>query len=833
VLHYCSGQPLHNLSGVDRIVRGAIREDDLGGFGDVVAYRNEKPCGVIDILPEEEGAFSVRVLNHFYDPIFNRGLVLGTWAGFACTYIAPNNKCLSSVDWALGFVDSFDAQPEVDENGNHFSYQSARNNYWFALTAHAGAPGEVHLLQRNDLDAQERMYRWATLFRSLGDVIHLLQDTAQPQHTRNDYHGPGATSAQGAFEGYVNARALQNQAKLAGDYVRGFYFGEVDLPQLRLGVYPNVMFAAPQRFFTTRTASEGLDPTGRLGLADYSNRGFFTGGTLPGMTGDFYIKPELITSATYSLVKSTCLGLLHADSRIAATCGHYLHNVPDSVHPDYIDGLESGYSSDNAPLASQSIFTDRDVQSESVRTAMGLEELQVTADLAVPRAIGYSTGLIDYFFRGELVVTPPTGGIFAIVNHGTPHIANSGVPYLVSDSTKAFGFTKVRLRVQNTTKPVADPGLGSIEQTTGGANSKIVAVATYHRNACYRPDLAGEQTKDLSGTNHFPPNCQTYTPGSEETTIRTVAPEMSVSAEISVTPGMIDGTPASDREFDFSDDPIPVNATDVFIQVAYRGKLGQENDGIAVGNIDVSEPTYESVLAITDIPLQYQEDGSTWSWSPWTASPWAAYTSPLGHSSQHSVPDPVQDLAIDHIEICDGPWQIYLSSESEQLPEDHIVRIAALRDDQSHVIKSQVSFKGKFEGPSGVSTYTRSRGDVNQAMDELGNGFQLTYKSWLRGIAGTGGVANIPTCVDPYPLSDCPDYPSPEPSMSQLPPIFAEDKAEDSEAIGIVKLPGDSACTITADYGPYSIQKQTLHMFPKATSFRMRDGGKYSGAKGY
>jgi len=37
--------------------------------------------------------------------------------------------------------------------------------------------------------------------------------------------------------------------------------------------------------------------------------------------------------------------------------------------------------------------------------------------------------------------------------------------------------------------------------------------------------------------------------------------------------------------------PIPVEATDVYLQVVFRGKLGAEEDAIAVGFKDISEPT--------------------------------------------------------------------------------------------------------------------------------------------------------------------------------------------------------------------------------------------------
>ena len=35
---------------------------------------------------------------------------------------------------------------------------------------------------------EQRDRYWATTFRALGDIVHHLQDMAQPQHTRNDAH---------------------------------------------------------------------------------------------------------------------------------------------------------------------------------------------------------------------------------------------------------------------------------------------------------------------------------------------------------------------------------------------------------------------------------------------------------------------------------------------------------------------------------------------------------------------------------------------------------------------------------------------------------------------
>ena len=67
----------------------------------------------------------------------------------------------------------------------------------------------------------DRKAYWATTFRALGDVVHLIQDMAQPQHTRNDPHsGLGDlirswshfTGHGSVYEHYIDARAAGDRA---------------------------------------------------------------------------------------------------------------------------------------------------------------------------------------------------------------------------------------------------------------------------------------------------------------------------------------------------------------------------------------------------------------------------------------------------------------------------------------------------------------------------------------------------------------------------------------------------------------------------------------------
>ena len=99
----------------------------------------------------DEDAPPWRVLNHFYDPINQTGMVFG----------------VPSPEWAF--------EPSGDEPSQSHSYPDARWALYRGLTA---------------ADPNERSRELGHAFYALGHVIHLIQDLAQPQHTRNDAHLP-------------------------------------------------------------------------------------------------------------------------------------------------------------------------------------------------------------------------------------------------------------------------------------------------------------------------------------------------------------------------------------------------------------------------------------------------------------------------------------------------------------------------------------------------------------------------------------------------------------------------------------------------------------------
>lgn len=618
------------------LLRGAVREDDNDAILPVIGWysgdhRDPDPFGPI-----------LRATRHFYDPLYDRAF---DYPDYCATY-----TCMKSIAWALGRTNPLMPGSDVDDTSrrNHFSWQDARNNYWWALVLKRDRQGDGYDSGDAVLDGFERMTRWTSTINDLGHVIHLVQDAGQPQHVRNDAHGPPLavawpeSEADAAFEAYTDYRVLGNRsAALAttpgpGNPLRRMHDDTLptqnNLPAIWLGspnYYPgggdHVQFSTPVKFFTTRHIETGGDDTSlrnRRGLADLANRSFFTAGTLPGFrecqppgtsgcvptAGPTYpLPPNDLSASDYTEVAVP--SGLRVHGRVVHLA-EYAYSITDPVAPNYDHSVRTlAAYGDKVPLVTKGIWHDiipDDLQPqflESTGYLITYNNMRYTADVLVPRAVGYSAGLIDFFFRGRLEVTPIDQAIFAVLNQGDPHTMDAnGYPRKTGDPTKVFGFESVRLRVRNVTADIIESGTGTtVPQVTGGASSRLVAIARYHRNACYKPDMSGERVQAFSGAI-TEPACATNLP------VRTPYQEISVSAPLTLAVGELDGTTPVEKQFDFSADPIPVNATDLFIQVAYRGKLGDEPDGVAVGIYDVSEPTFAVAWNNTD----YFWNGTSW-----------------------------------------------------------------------------------------------------------------------------------------------------------------------------------------------------------------------------
>lgn len=458
---------------------------------------------------------ATRVRNHFYNPLNDAGLFTGVLQG------AP------SPDWALE-----DRSEDADQ---WFSYADAKRYFWEALRP------------ASEIDRQRDL---ALTFRSLGHVVHLVQDAAQPQHTRNDVHAGlqcpwtlGLLGPKSAYESHVEAIAQQIP-----------YSG-----------YPNVVLSAPREYWD--------DGYGR-GIAEFSNRSFVSWQT------NFSGPPDQLQPAPdFPLPDGT--GAIELTEDITnLEPGSPLHGVMHFISTPFEDRY-LGIAGRNPRTSVHMLFTEELSASSLLRRyTLNRFTYEAARELLVPRAVGYSAGLIDHFFRGRLAISAPDSFAYAVASYA----GDTG------------SFTKMKMKIRNVT---AD------EETDRGT---VQAIVRYRFGGPVDPLVV---PWDYPGEARY-----------------------AVSAPLDLVVTRED----QEVEFDFSASPIPASISDVSLVVAYRGPLigaqATEQDAIVFGGKDVYEPEliavgnamdydcYGDVLYDTDgLPADQRDpsgDGQQDLFGPWS-----------------------------------------------------------------------------------------------------------------------------------------------------------------------------------------------------------------------
>src|SRR3989442_4630698 len=191
--------------------------------------------GTIDVLVQDGAEFednNIRSRSHFYDPLTNEAIS-------ALGHTSP--------DWALEDRDTYLLQND--------SFRSTRQFFLKALTSQS---------------KEAREEAWGRTFQGLGQVIHHLQDMAQPQHVRHDKHLdlPIVTlpviEDPSLYEEYTQQDTPQNNVRARLFPFFGGYapvYGDADT---------TTTFNTPRSFWHTDDGK---------GIADYTNRGFVSAGT--------------------------------------------------------------------------------------------------------------------------------------------------------------------------------------------------------------------------------------------------------------------------------------------------------------------------------------------------------------------------------------------------------------------------------------------------------------------------------------------------------------------------------------------------------------------------
>jgi hypothetical protein len=414
-----------------------------------------------------------------------------------------------------GFKGLFQAAPDWALDGSNnptWSIPGTRDSMFGALT---------------NTDPIVRPKQMRDTFRGVGQFTHLLQDMAQPQHVRDDNHFSLTEQFYYLFPDYSRYEKRTLWLNQVGLLNFGNY-GSVDLPDYR-------------SYWTA---------AGGKGLAQFVNLNFVSEHT--NLDGSKYSQPT---------------GTLLQEEVIPQVVSIFGTVVATNVTVQYVsntftDNYQGGSGTNNR-LSTFSLFDFQSMQTVGRHVySLNNANHDTYAALLIPRAVGYSAGLMKRFFRGRLEITPPDDGVYGVVDHSATH---------QTDPLGGFvGFDTVKLKVANTSPNGETMDAG-----------KVVAVAKFHRNGCYKDDLTGEFPPSLA------PPCPNY---------RTNDEEIVVSAPMN---GVAIGAAAQPLTFTFPQQ-IPINATDLYVQVVYQGKLGGEDSAVVVATHDVSEATYLSLFNSTD-----------------------------------------------------------------------------------------------------------------------------------------------------------------------------------------------------------------------------------------
>jgi hypothetical protein len=317
-----------------------------------------------------------RAGNHFHNPLLpfsNSGVTdQPFWIRLFCSR-SQFSQVMSNVTWATGFTSPTE---RGSLTGNSFDWDSARRSYLKALALPAPAEREASL---------------AETFEILGHVMHLVQDLAVPAHVRNDFQShlefcsPSTESfshwCENAFEHFVRMRpALVDSA--AG----------ISIPS-----------ANRLTRFWDIDQYNGINPSTDTtqGLAEYTNANFpsqntiFTE-TLPLTDPHSFPYPRQTSTDIEDLIAHRTRATVVTAEDGSHREGLYLRKLSDGEGVEHF--LKAGY------------WTTVIINNPSLRSFLPLTfqiddvAMNDYAAKLLPRAIGYSASLLDYFFRGKLDV---------------------------------------------------------------------------------------------------------------------------------------------------------------------------------------------------------------------------------------------------------------------------------------------------------------------------------------------------------------------------------------------------------------------------------------------
>jgi len=336
----------------------------------------------------DEDAPDTRCLAHFYNPI-------GTH--YLTDPITVSGR--DSFEWAsagTSFTPLMGAKPSPGTNQE--SWVKAREYYYDSLTKSSKTDREANL---------------AHTFYAIGKVSHLLQDLSQPEHVRNDAHmvNGSETPIVGALGGIVpEARWIENYGR--DKIVTIAAWPELDsVPALdwKPSGFKKMEDFWNRKVYTGSSTALDEDASGTklLGLAEFVN-GNFLGADAGYQSTDakhYFPHPSLgdTNVGTYSVHDVLPANTWRSGATVNPKSGIFRQSV-------FLRKDRSGVVVDRHSVLNYSqlyrgrIFGVESPHTDAKTTINAPDVLENYHKIVLPKAIKYTSGIMDYFLRGKLEV---------------------------------------------------------------------------------------------------------------------------------------------------------------------------------------------------------------------------------------------------------------------------------------------------------------------------------------------------------------------------------------------------------------------------------------------
>jgi hypothetical protein len=268
----------------------------------------------------------------------------------------PINNSGFSGWWDTGIFAGMSAidwamKPVHSQSCGYYSWNDARDYYYKALTS---------------TDKATREMNFADTFRAIGQVMHLVQDMSVPEHTCNNGH----------YFFYDYEEWAKENLNISDYYDPAMTF----TPSAAYSLSINNLFDTHQYGGT----NPGITSQSTIGLAEYSNANFLSQDTI-------------FTDFVYPSYSDTAIRI-----------------EPDPVTQKdvlYLDKIGNG---DNIHYLARALEFHNYLPTDYKKLALTLDDEKVYksyASFLIPRAIGYSSQVLSYFFRGQLDVEMGAGSV--------------------------------------------------------------------------------------------------------------------------------------------------------------------------------------------------------------------------------------------------------------------------------------------------------------------------------------------------------------------------------------------------------------------------------------